>query len=213
LEKLVSGKDGPPLAIKYLENPQMAVITIRSLVRGRAKSHNQDFDKLIDQYFADIRRNGIQKLIIDVRGNEGGNKPEKLYSYIAKANAEGKDGIRPAKNNFEGEVIVLANRRSISAQETFVSIFKKNKRGVTVGEATAGCVKGLCGGKKHKTVLPNSGFEILIPTHASANPDYTGADARTGEGFAPDFPVEENIDTILAGRDTTLAVAIELLKK
>jgi hypothetical protein len=116
--------DGPPLKIQYAENSALAILTIKSLVRGRAKIYNQDFDKLINQYFEEINKRGIKKLIIDVRGNEGGNNPEKLYSYLAKVDAPSKEsntksiGIRPSKNSFEGPVIVLANERSISAQET-----------------------------------------------------------------------------------------------
>jgi hypothetical protein len=213
-------KDGGPLAIEYSPNTDVAIITVKSFVRGRAKEYGQDFDKLMVQFFGEVRTKGIQKLIIDVRGNEGGNNPEKLYSYIAKERSRNPDVrpndknayITPVGNNFEGQVIVLANERSISAQETFVSIFKNNNRGYIVGRATPGCFKGLCGGKKHKVVLPNSGFEIRIPMHASPRFYADPAKYKEGEGFAPDFNVEENLEDILDGKDTQKEFAIGLIK-
>jgi C-terminal processing protease CtpA/Prc len=190
-------------------------------VRGRAKAYGQDFDEIIDQFFGEIRKKGIQKLIIDVRGNEGGNNPEKLYSYIAKQNSRNPDAkrddknayITPARNNFEGQVIVLANERSISAQETFVSIFKNNKRGFIVGQATPGCFKGLCGGKKHRLVMPNSRFEIRIPMHASPRTYDAQVNYTEGEGFPPDFRIEEKIKDILEGKDAMKEFAVGLIKK
>jgi hypothetical protein len=157
-------------------------------------------------------------LIIDVRGNEGGNNPEKLYSYIAQEKPASKEQnetmkIRPSRNSFKGSVIVLANERSISAQETFVSIFKYYKRGLIVGSATPGCFKGLCGGKKHKLVLPNSKFEILIPMHASKGIHDYGLNLKPGEGFPPDFHIKDNIDDIVQGRDAAMIFALDLIQK
>jgi len=212
--------DGAPLKIEYLHNPEIAIITVKSLVKGRAKAYNQDFDKFNDQVFSEILKKGIQKLIIDVRGNEGGNNPEKLYSYIARQNSRNPDAKRneknafvmPARTNFEGRVIVLANERSISAQETFVSIFKTNQRGFIVGRATPGCFKGLCGGKKHKLVLPNSRFEIQIPMYASPRTYDVQVNYKEGEGFPPDFDIEEQINDVLEGKDAAKEFAIKLIQ-
>lgn len=213
-------KDGTPLKIEYLQDQEVAILTIKSLVRGRAKAYGQDFDKLIEQFFVEIRNKGIRKLIIDVRGNEGGNKPEKLYSYVAKQNSRNPDArrndknayITPARANFAGQVIVLANERSISAQETFVSVFKNNKRGFIVGRATPGCYRGLCGGKKHKLVMPNSRFEIRIPMNASPRIFDYQTNYKEGEGFTPDFRVEEDVNDILEGKDAIKSYALKLIQ-
>jgi hypothetical protein len=208
--------DGPPLSLKVIENTDVAVVTIKSLVRDRAKSYHQDFDKLIDEYFEEIGKKKIRKLIIDVRGNEGGNKPEKLYSYVAFPNhsrQKGNFSVTPAKNHFEGRVIVLANERSISAEETFVSIFKYYKRGLIVGRSTPGCFKGLCGGKKHALTLPNSRFKILIPTHPSLGIYGENTELKPGEGYPPDFLIEESINGIVENKDDTMIFALDLIQK
>jgi hypothetical protein len=207
---------GAPLNIKFLSDPDVAVITIKSFSKGRHKQFHQNFDKLIDQYIAEINRKGISNLIIDVRGNEGGNGPEKLYSYIARENERSTDSppdiILPAKNNFKGNVIVLANERSISAQETFVSIFMDCKRGITIGQSTPGCQKGLTGGKKHRLILPHSRHEIRIPMYASLRTYTSKLNYKEGEGFPPDFKVDESINDILAGKDLAIELALEKIK-
>jgi C-terminal processing protease CtpA/Prc len=220
LEKLYPIKDGAPLKIRFLANPNVAIITIKSLSKGRFKAYHQDFDKTIDQYFEQIRKKGTENLIIDVRGNEGGNNPEKVYSYIAGKNSistdshnNGKKTILPAKNSFQGKVIILANERSISAQETFVSIFQNNKRGLTIGRSTPGCYKRLCGGKKRRLVLPNSRHEIRIPLNASYRTYKDKVDYIEGEGLPPDIKVEENIDDILKGKDSAIELAISKLRE
>jgi C-terminal processing protease CtpA/Prc len=194
----------------------MVGITIKSFSKRRYKQYHQDFDKLIAQYFEEIHTRGIQNLIIDLRGNEGGNNPEKLYSYIARENdkstEESGNLISQAKNPFRGNVLVLTNERSISAQETFVSIFKNNNRGLTLGQPTSGSYDGLCGGNKRKVLMPNSRFEIRIPLHASLRTYVSASNYNKGEGFPPDIKVSENINDFLSGKDLALELALDKIK-
>ncbi len=204
--------------VNYRNDKSVAIITVKSFTKGRYKFYNQDFDELIDQYFKEIREKEVRNLIIDIRGNEGGNQPEKLYSYLAKANKNDTHDqnkyydIKQAKNNFEGNVIVLTNERSISAQEGFVSIFKYHNRGITIGRSTPGCAKYLCGGKKHKLILPNSKFKINIPMNPSVHTDSINLKYKVGEGYPPDFRVEDDINALLAGKDVVMEFALSKIK-
>jgi hypothetical protein len=190
--------DGPPLGIRYRDDKSTAIISVKSFSPGRLKSYHQNFDELTGRYFNEIKEKGVQNLIIDIRGNEGGNQPEKLFAYIDK----GK------KNSFRGSVTVLMNEESISAQESFVSIFKFHNRGLTIGRPTPGCMKYLCGGKKHKLVLPNSKFQLNIPMHPSirVNPDTTIVEL--GKGYQPDHYVEDDINALLRGEDAVMEFAL-----
>jgi hypothetical protein len=124
-----SVETGPPLKMNVLAESSTAVISIRSFSRGRYVQYKQDFNKLIEQYFKEIQTKAIRNLIIDVRGNEGGNNSDKVYSYIAREHDHNTDGtefnILKTIPRFSGDVIVLTNERTISAQESLVSIFKK----------------------------------------------------------------------------------------
>lgn len=206
-------KDGAPLKLSFTGDSTIAIITMKSLSKGRYKMYDQDYDKLLVQYFQQIRTQNIKGLIIDLRGNEGGNNPEKLYSYIARkgdrsTNAS-RDLIPPNKLAFTGEVIILTNERSISAQETFASIFRINSRGLIIGRHTAGSYEGLCSGNKRKIVLRNSMFEIHIPLHASYRSYSTPTTYKQGVGIPTDVEVDETIDDILAGIDLPMEVALD----
>jgi hypothetical protein len=207
---------GPPLKIKYLTNPDIVIITVRSFSKGRYKQYQQNFDKLIDQYFVELKNSKIQNLILDLRGNEGGNNPEKLYGYIANENDKNIDAanssISQSNNVFRGKVIVLANQRSISAQEVFVGIFINNKRGLVIGQPTPGSFNGLTGGKKRRVVLPNSRFQIQIPMYASHWSLNHATNYHEGGGFPPDFAIEENIEAFLSGRDLAMELALDKMK-
>lgn len=208
---------GAPMSISFVENNEVAILTIRSLSKGRYKMYKQDFDGTLVKYFREIGEKGVKKLIIDVRGNEGGNNPELIYSYICKPgdkNVKGSaDFIRPAKKIFQGPVIVLMNERSISSQETFVAIFENNDRGLTIGRPTSGSYDGLCGGNKRKLVLQNSRFVINIPLHAE-NWTYQKLKIyQEGHGLPPDIQVDESIDDTLAGKDVVMQVALDRISK
>jgi hypothetical protein len=211
--KVYPKEDGAPITLTFKND--IAVIKIRSLNRGRYKMYSQDFEKTLAQSFKELRERAAKKLVIDVRGNEGGNNPDLVYSYIARSgdkNITGSsDFIKPAKDVFAGEVAVLMNERSISSQEIFAGIFMNNRRGLTIGRATPGSYDGLCGGNKRKIVLPNSHFEMQIPLHAA---HWTFTDKRkelVGHGFSPDVPVDESIDDIVIGKDSILDVALKKL--
>lgn len=102
-------------------------------------------------------------LVIDVRGNSGGNTPDKLvaalmpdryrfWTYVtpvtnALARAQGKpvsllaheaEWRQPIEGAFEGPLTILIDRRTFSAAEDFVVPFKDNKRAEIVGETTGG---------------------------------------------------------------------------
>jgi C-terminal processing protease CtpA/Prc len=208
---------GAPMSMSFSNNNEVAILTIRSLSKGRYKMYQQDFDGTLVKYFKEIKVKGIKKLIIDVRGNEGGNNPELIYFYIVKqgdTNVKGSaDYIKPAKDIFQGPVIVLMDERSISSQETFVAIFKNNDRGLTIGRQTSGSYNGLCGGKKRKIVLPNSRFEINIPLHAENWTFKNATHYQEGQGFPPDIQVDESIHDTMAGKDTVMVAALDRISK
>jgi hypothetical protein len=207
---------GVPLSIKFTTD-DVAIVTIKSLSKGRYKAYQQDFDETLAQFFKSIKDKGTKNLIIDVRGNEGGNNPEIVYAYIARDNDKNinasNDNIKPTGDAFKGNTIVLMNERSISSQEVFVSIFKNNTRGLTIGRSTPGSYNGLCGGNKRKIVLPNARFEIQIPLHASRWHYSRATNYKIGEGFPPDIQVDENIEDILLGKDSAMEAALDKMRE
>jgi C-terminal processing protease CtpA/Prc len=74
---------------KYLqltyESKDVAVLSVKTFFDGFLKQTGEEISsKFLDSAFTDIKNNKIKKLLIDIRGNQGGNdgNGELLYSYL-----------------------------------------------------------------------------------------------------------------------------------
>jgi hypothetical protein len=74
----------PALNFKILEN-KTALLTIRSFYEGQFGADTPDFNAFLSGAFQKIKESQVEDLIIDVRGNEGGNGSyvPVFYSYLA----------------------------------------------------------------------------------------------------------------------------------
>jgi len=141
-----------------------------------------------------------------------------LFSYLKgnesksiDAKKNWYDKIKPAKITFSGQVMVLTDQNSISAQEMFVSIFKYYQRGLTIGSSTAGCFKGLCGGKKYNLTLPNSKFRLSIPRHQTNYISFSTS-YQEGEGYPPDIHVNVKVEDLIKDKDGILQYALNRIE-
>jgi hypothetical protein len=73
----------PALEFKMLNEPKSALLTIRSFYEGYGQPRF-DFAQFFKETFAEVKKQGVQNLILDLRDNEGGNGdyPPLLYSYL-----------------------------------------------------------------------------------------------------------------------------------
>jgi hypothetical protein len=74
----------PALRVQMLSG-RTALLTVKSFYEGLFGSDNPDFSVFLASAFKSIKENQVEDLIIDVRGNEGGNSSyvPLLYSYLA----------------------------------------------------------------------------------------------------------------------------------
>ncbi|MDQ1187069.1 S41 family peptidase [Agrobacterium larrymoorei] len=139
---------------RWLENGERYLLTIPSFAQPHFET---DAIELLQSLSSTVH------LVIDVRGNSGGNTPDKLvaglmpdryrfWRYVtpvtnALARAQGApasllvseaEWIEPIEEAFKGPLTILIDRRSFSAAEDFVVPFKDNKRAEIVGETTGG---------------------------------------------------------------------------
>ncbi len=154
-------------------------------------------------------------LVIDLRGNPGGvggmasglaglmlDKQATLGSMRSREN-EIKFVVYPQQNPFNGPVVILIDHGSGSTSEIFAAGLQELGRATIIGKTTAGAV------------LP-SVFDTL-PTNAHFQ--FAIADYRTpkavlieGRGVFPDIEIELDRIALLAGSDSQLEKAIEVLK-
>jgi C-terminal processing protease CtpA/Prc len=110
----------------------------------------------------------------------------------------------PQERIFDGRVAVLIGPRTFSAGEDFVASFKLMRRGLLIGEPTAGST-----GQPLMFKLPGGGM-ARICVKRDAFPDGT---EFVGKGIAPDIAVKRTVDDLRAGRDRVLMRAkAQLLK-
>lgn len=110
------------------------------------RSTTRDVKKLIGE----LKSDGIDGLVIDLRNNGGGSLPEavdltglfiKVGPVVQVKNSINKVDVLPDDDKqvfYAGPLVVLTNRFSASASEIFAGAIQDYQRGVIVGESTYG---------------------------------------------------------------------------
>jgi C-terminal processing protease CtpA/Prc len=166
-------------------------------------------------------------LIIDLRENGGGyvKTLEQLVGYIfdkdmkiadRKGREEKKKENKPmlsktkGKDVFKGKLIVLIDSPSASASEIFARLIQLEKRGIILGDVSAGAVMQSIS----YPLKLNSGDNREIWYAASiTNADVIMSDGKSVEhvGVIPDERIIPSAEDLAAQRDPVLARAVELL--
>lgn len=178
-------------------------------------------DRDFKEHLADLRSQGIESLIVDVRDNTGGLYtqtinivdaivPQGVIVYTEDRNHE---VVKEYSDNKELDIplVVLINGNSASSSEIFAGAIKDHDKGTLIGTTSFG--KGLV-----QQLLPledGSGIKVTISTYFTPS----GINIH-GTGIEPDVTVEQDIKYALSPvshipreEDKQLAKAIELLKE
>ncbi len=161
-----------------------------------------------------------ETLILDLRGNPGGyvSTLEWFVGYffdkeIKIADLKGRKEMKPQTSqphhdrNFKGKLIVLVDSRSASAAEIFARVVQLEKRGVVIGDRTAGAVM------QSRTFNHQMGTDIVIFYGVSVtNADVIMSDGKSleGAGVTPDVLLLPTVTDLAAKRDPVLARAAAL---
>jgi C-terminal processing protease CtpA/Prc len=167
---------------------------------------------------------GAHALVVDVRGNQGGDNQnaqaiaarfmdrERTYAYVRYRSGPGHDDltapraltVSPAGAVFAGPVVVLTNRRSYSAAEDFTLAMRVAPRAIVVGDSTGG---GLGAPLVHE--LPN-GWTYRFPEWVETAPD--GA-LFEEVGVPPDIWVQGSPAALQGGDDVMLDSALAVARR
>jgi hypothetical protein len=224
-----------PRPDKYLgltyQPGNIAVLSIKTFFNDFLDKTGENFGRFLDSAFYDMKNKKAQKLLIDIRGNQGGNdgNGELLYSYLTnkpfryyasqetlKENFTERDHPnlalqQPEGNNFKGKVYILADGRSFSASAEFSSIVKTNSRGIFIGEEYGGGYYGNTSGDEANVTLPNTQIEVRIPMVK-----YSMAVKKLGPGewgIKPDYPFYPTISDIIENTDGQMKYALAMVAK
>ena len=159
-------------------------------------------------------------LVLDLRGNPGGSvdtlkylvggmfdKEIKIADRVGRKNTK-PEVAKPMHNPYLGKLVVLVDARSASAAEIFARIIQLEKRGVVMGDATAGAVM------EAKHYEERSGADTVVFYGASITEwDLIMTDGKSLEhaGVTPDELLLPNASTLANRKDPVLARAVEAL--
>lgn len=185
---------------------------------------NQLADEKLTEAVQDLKQKGMKGLIFDLRGNPGGLLDAAIdvssrfvppgnnaVVIVESGGQQESKKVNPRKYLDLGiPVVVLINHMSASASEIVAGAFKDTGSGTLVGTTTFG--KGLV-----QTVFPRQqdNSAVMITTHkylTSKGHDINRGRNRRG-GVEPDVKVEETEADFIAGRDTQLDKALQILQQ
>ncbi len=165
--------------------------------------------EFIKYFYTQIRKEG---LVIDVRGNGGGNVSQMLIERLRREmlsmgysrNDEYPDPYPSA--TFHGHLVCLLNETSASDGDIFPAMFREAGLGPLIGKRSWGGVIGISG----RGMLLD-GASVSVPEYGFLDKD--GNWVIENEGVDPDIWVENDPKSVIAGKDNQLDRGIAEIMK
>ena len=175
--------------VGYLHIPDMGAEGIREFIKW---------------FYGQIRREG---LVIDVRGNGGGNVSQMLIERLSRsllgtrfARTFDTPGTYPS-TVFHGHLVCILDEDSASDGDIFPYRFREAGLGPLIGKRSWGGVIGIT---NHGQLI--DGGTVNVPQYGTNALD--GSWVIEGIGVEPDMVVENDPKSVIAGRDPQLERAV-----
>ncbi len=233
----IKGEEGSTVNVEVLRGNQTLTFEITrkkvkvNQVEGKVLEKNigyiefTSFDETTADDFKakyeELKGQGINSLIIDLRNNGGGIVDEALEiaDYMTDKNSvllyevdkNGKETVKKSENDpiINLPIIILTNENTASASEILAGALKDLRKAKIVGTTTFG--KGVI--QQILQLSDGSGLKVTIEEYQTPNRNKINK-----VGIEPDEKVElpedlENVLNVEESKDTQLQKAIEMLKK
>ena len=209
----------PSLTLELLEDINTAVLTIPSFIFYDRVDY---FTNFLDSSFSEIKNKNIENLILDLRGNDGGDpfcavplfsyleyEPVKYFAEEYGRYADFAKRIPLAPNHFTGSLYTIVDKHCGSTTGHFCALLKYHKIGKLVGSEGGSTYK--CNAKVDEFALKNTHMIVNI-----ARQTYTAAvkNMDKTKGVEPDYKVEQTYKDFLNGKDTVMEFILkQILQK
>jgi hypothetical protein len=204
------------LCMTFSDARSYAVLTIRDF---GYYDDVEAFRKPVGEFFARLATDGIRSLILDVRGNDGGDPYcssfvvshviDEPVRYFAGGTPVYDDLVRPIpvpRHVFTGELFVLIDGWCFSSTGHMLSLLRCFRRGVLVGEESGGSTA--CNDALRMHTMKHTRLRLSLPRRTFAT---SARCLPYGRGIPPDIEVQQTIHDLIAGRDIVLEKAISLV--
>jgi hypothetical protein len=212
-----SNKVPKDLNVQVFPEINTAALTIESFNYYNEK--NKIFFDFVDKAFSRIKQENIKNVIIDLRGNGGGDPfcASYLWSYIEREPfpyfsepygkyAELSKPIKQADNHFAGELFFLTDGSNFSTTGHFCSLVKYHDRGTFIGTETGSTYT--CNAAVRVFPLKNTGIGLKIATGSFAA---AVSELPKDRGIIPHHIIQTNIEDLKNKKDTVLDYALKLI--
>lgn len=181
---------------------------------------NKDYDQKMVDFFARLKREGRRSLVLDLRGNMGGEHSSmiKLFSHLIDkptyfAQVFNRDGaidatgdvglgtampVLPSDNHFDGTLYIYVDEGTFSAASLLAGSLQAIERGTIVGRETGGGRSGCVGGSYAQSSLPNSELLFRFGEKLIKIPVQT---ELAGHGVVPDATTHYTVNDFLKKQD------------
>jgi hypothetical protein len=204
------------LSLKEIEAGKVALLTINSFAYYGEVAMFRSF---VDSVFQVIDQKGIQRLIMDLRGNRGGDPfcSSYLWGYLQHEPApyfEDHYGrydtlanvIPQPDNPYRGKLYTLIDGLGFSTTGHFCGLLKYHKVGSFVGSETGATYT--CTGNATYPALKETGIMVGTARVMRYTAAVKGMDPR--RGILPDYPLEPTPKDLISNRDRVLEYALSL---
>ena len=177
------------------------------------------FHHFLDSSFQVLHSKSIDNLIIDLRGNDGGDpwcsshllrylqeEPTVYFMYPYGSYAPLNRPLDMADEPYTGRQFYLIDGMCFSTTGHLTSLLKYHKLGIFIGEETGATYT--CNDASHETTLENSGYIVR-----SARRSFAAAvkNFPLDQGIMPDYEVKQSVSDVIENKDVVLAFALDLI--
>jgi len=209
---------GPSVVTSFFEG--YAVLKVQSF-QPVMNETIESINAAVDAFFTRVEAEAIGHVILDLRGNGGGDpRPAShLFSHLAavaqpyfRADAPGyypglKSLVPLSTPHYDGELYTLIDGYCFSTCGHFAALLKYQEIGTFIGTETGGSFVCSDGSVESTLSRTHIRFRSSTMVWGVAVEGFT-----LGRGIEPDIPLEITFEDDVAGIDTVMAAAVALIE-
>lgn len=198
------------LSFKLDTSNQVALLSLRSF--NYYGGHLSNFNSFIDSSMQQLKQSNFKNLVIDIRGNGGGNpycanhllkyissKPYQYFDSDILYYDDLKTEIKPFEDSYKGEVYMIIDGGCGSTSGHLVSLVRYNQVAILVGQTAGATYK--CHDNSSDITLRNTRLNL----HIARNTYKTAVKGmKVTDGVIPDLPIDKSLEAWIYNTDNVL---------
>lgn len=212
----------------YATHGETALLTLRNFNSEAWAAYDKTPASFYNQVFKRLRKNKIKYLILDLRGNKGGNKDfvdaflpylalnprQGTYRSMLSSNGYLVESILPNRSSlyFKGQIYVLTDGKTYSTAALLAQYAVQYAQAIAIGTETGSRLEGFAAGGHVPILLPHSNIKIEIP-NAWVQNTLLSTPPLSNRGLLPHHKVEPSLEQLIREEDVVLQKAWELINE